>query len=94
MTLASLKVLHIDDDAALARLVQKALGRRGFAVESVRDLPEGLERMAAGDIDVVVLDHYLASGTGISMIEMMKAKKFSPRRSARGSLPIPTSPFS
>ncbi len=62
------KVLQIDDDRALARLVEKALTRRGYQFEHAADAASGLARIARGDIDVVVLDHFLDSGTGISIL--------------------------
>ena len=61
-------VLHIDDDRALARLVEKALTRRGFAYEHASDAEAGFGRIAEGGIDLVVLDHFLGSGTGMSVL--------------------------
>jgi two-component sensor histidine kinase/CheY-like chemotaxis protein len=66
-----LRVLHVDDDPALARLIERALGRRGLTVENVPDIAPGIERIAAGGIDVVVLDHYLASGTGMEFLAQL-----------------------
>lgn len=64
-------ILHIDDDAALVRLVERALTRRGFTVENASDIDTGLERIRAGGLDAVVLDHYLASGTGLTVLQAM-----------------------
>lgn len=66
------RVLQIDDDTALARLVEKALTRRGYEYEHARDAETGLERIAKGDISVVVLDHYLDGGVGLGLIEKLK----------------------
>lgn len=65
------QVLYIDDDPGLARLVQKALERRGYAVELAETGEAGLERIRRGGIDVVGLDHYLPGGTGIDVLEQM-----------------------
>ena len=65
-------VLYIDDDAGLARLVQKALERRGYIVEFATDGKDGLARIRAGGIDVVALDHYLPSGTGLDVLAQME----------------------
>lgn len=70
------RVLQIDDDLALARLVEKALTRRGYAYEHARDARSGLERIAQGGIDVLVLDHFLDGGTGINVIAQLN--EFSP----------------
>ncbi|WIJ26505.1 histidine kinase dimerization/phosphoacceptor domain -containing protein [Devosia sp. RR2S18] len=64
-------VLYIDDDLGLARLVQKAMERRGYAFEHAGTGEEGLERVRAGGIDVVALDHYLPTGTGLDVLEQM-----------------------
>ena len=65
-------VLYIDDDPGLARLVQKALERRGFVFEHAPDGEVGLGRIAQGGIDVVVLDHYLPTGTGLDVLARME----------------------
>ena len=65
------RVLYIDDDPGLARLVQKALERRGYAIELAATGEEGLERIRQGGIDVVGLDHYLPSGTGLDVLAQM-----------------------
>lgn len=64
-------VLYIDDDPGLARLVQRAMERRGFHFEHVTSGDEGLARITAGGIDVVVLDHYLPSGTGLDVLQAL-----------------------
>ncbi|RAI44421.1 histidine kinase dimerization/phosphoacceptor domain -containing protein [Rhodoplanes roseus] len=65
-------VLHVDDDTGLARLVQRALGRRGYAVERVSTAEEGLARLAHGGVDVIVLDHFLPTGTGLDMLAVLQ----------------------
>ena len=65
------RVLYIDDDPGLARLVQKAMERRGFVVEHAPTGEEGLERIRQGGIDVVALDHYLPTGTGLDVLAQM-----------------------
>lgn len=67
------KVLYIDDDPALVRLVQKVLGRRGYDVEHAVDSETGLARLQDGGIDAVALDHYLPTGTGIDLLERLES---------------------
>jgi two-component sensor histidine kinase/CheY-like chemotaxis protein len=62
------RVLYVDDDPALARLVQRALGRRGYEVENVATAAEGLARCAHSGVDVIALDHFLPTGTGLDFI--------------------------
>ena len=49
-------LLYIDDDAALARLVERGLTRLGFTVVHAASGTHGLERLEQGGIDVVALD--------------------------------------
>ena len=63
-----IKVLYVDDDVALVRLVQKALGRAGFEVVHAGNATEALSQIALGGIDVLALDHYLTSGTGLDFL--------------------------
>ncbi len=74
----NLRVLHIDDDEALTRLLSRALGRRGYALENETTGEAGLARIAAGGIDVVVLDHYLEGGTGTWLLERLAASADAP----------------
>ncbi len=64
-------VLYIDDDPGLARLVEKAMQRRGYEFTHARNGEEGLERIRAGGVDVVALDHYLPTGTGLDVLAGM-----------------------
>lgn len=65
------RVLYIDDDPALVRLLHRALERRGYAFEHAGTGEAGLERIAAGDIDVLALDHYLPTGTGLDVLKRL-----------------------
>ncbi len=62
-------LLYIDDDAGLARLVERGLTRLGFAVEHASCGSEGLERLQRGGIDVVALDQYMPGLDGLETLE-------------------------
>ena len=51
-------VLYIDDDEALARLVDRGLTRLGLRVVHAASGQHGLDRLAQGGIDVIALDQY------------------------------------
>jgi two-component sensor histidine kinase/CheY-like chemotaxis protein len=61
-------VLYVDDDPGLARLVEKAMQRRGYLYDHAKSGEEGLDRIRQGGIDVLVLDHYLPTGTGLDVL--------------------------
>ena len=81
------RVLLIDDDAALTRLVSEYLGGAGFAVESCADGAAGLAalRRAAGTgrpFDLLVLDLMLPDTDGLELCRRLRAD------AALGALPI------
>ncbi|MHC1547684.1 sensor histidine kinase [Phyllobacterium sp. K27] len=66
------KILYVDDDPALVRLAQKALGRSGYEIVHADNVIAGLEILGKGDIDVIVLDHYLQTTTGTEFLQTLK----------------------
>ncbi|WP_213774481.1 response regulator [Bradyrhizobium sp. dw_78] len=62
-------LLYIDDDDALARLVERGLTRHGFAVVHATRGDAGLERLQQGGIDVVALDQYMPGLDGLEILE-------------------------
>lgn len=71
-------VLYVDDDPGLARLVQKVMERRGFTFEHVVSGEDGLARISQGGVDVLVLDHYLQSGTGLDVLAALEGREDGP----------------
>jgi two-component sensor histidine kinase len=78
MATPPLSLLYIDDDPGLARLVQKTLGRRGYKVATASTCEQGLSRLAEGAVDVIALDHYLPTGTGLDFLEALQAHASAP----------------
>ncbi len=73
MTSTNVKLLYIDDDPGLARLVQKGLERRGHTVICETDGPSGLTRLGQDDVDLVALDHYMPGQDGLETLEAIHA---------------------
>ncbi|TPQ41177.1 two-component system sensor histidine kinase/response regulator [Bradyrhizobium guangdongense] len=79
-------LLYIDDDAALARLVERGLTRRGYNVILASSGEEGLERIRQGNvqgnveggIDVVALDQYMPGLDGLETLEQIMAIPHAP----------------
>jgi two-component sensor histidine kinase len=72
------RLLYVDDDATLVRLVQRALGRRGYSVEHAATADAALTRLEQGGIDVIALDHYLPTGTGLDLLQELGRRNLSP----------------
>ena len=78
MTDTLIRVLYVDDDVALVRLVQKTLSRRGFEVTHAMNAEEALGHIASGSTQVIALDHYLATGTGLDFLARLASGENSP----------------
>ena len=72
------RILYIDDDPAVRRLVERGLKREGFIIESAEDGESGLDRLTRGGIDVVCLDHELPGGTGLEILQQIRARDDAP----------------
>ena len=72
------RLLYVDDDEALARLVSRGLARQGFDVVHAKNGEAGLARLAEGDIDVVALDQYMPGLDGLETLERIREIPHSP----------------
>ncbi len=66
------KILAIDDERNIRRLIQNELSLEGFQVMTAANGEAGLERFAAGGIDVVLLDIKLPGMSGIQTLRAIK----------------------
>jgi DNA-binding response OmpR family regulator len=71
------RVLLIDDDAALARLVGEYLGAAGFAVEAARDASAGLTLLrraerAGRPFELLILDLMLPDADGLELCRRLR----------------------
>jgi two-component system phosphate regulon response regulator PhoB len=76
------RVLLVDDDAEVCDVVGAMLEAVGFSIESVPTGERALERIAKGDIDMVVLDWTLPTMSGI---ELCRAVRRDP---TYGAIPV------
>lgn len=65
---APIRLLYIDDDRGLSRLVQKELGRHGYDVTCAPDADAGYAALEAGAFDVCALDHYMPGREGLDVL--------------------------
>jgi two-component sensor histidine kinase len=68
MTSTASTLLYIDDDEALARLVDRGLTRLGFNVVHAANGEAGLARLQEGGIDVIALDQYMPGLDGLETL--------------------------
>jgi two-component sensor histidine kinase len=78
MTDAPVRLLYIDDDPALCRLIQKDLARHGYDVTCVHSGDEGLAALAEAAYDIVVLDHHMPERDGLEVLPEILARPEAP----------------
>jgi DNA-binding response OmpR family regulator len=71
------RILVIEDDAAISRVLQLELEHEGYAVEVARDGLSGLER-ALKEPDLIVLDLMLPRMDGMEVCKRVRAKSRVP----------------
>jgi two-component sensor histidine kinase len=72
------RVLYIDDDPGLGRLVERALKPHGFTVVHETSGDAGLARLASERFDAVALDHYMPGKEGLEVLPEIRALPDAP----------------
>lgn len=67
------KVLYIDDDPGIGRLVQKTLQANGFDVELAHSGDDGLNLVRTKPYDIVALDHHMPGKVGLQVLKEIRA---------------------
>jgi two-component system response regulator AtoC len=73
-----IKILVVDDEEPLRRLLKKELARKGFSVEAAPDGKTALKLMEDNSFDVILLDIIMPGIDGISLMKKMKRDPESP----------------
>ena len=66
------RVLMIDDDRKLCRLIRDYLEPMGYEVSMAHSGPEGLERAAAGNLHAIILDVMLPGMDGFEVLKKLR----------------------
>ncbi len=68
------RILYMEDDPGLSRLLQKSLQRRGYTVDIAADGEEGLAKLAASPYDLLLVDYNMPFCGGIDVIRALSAR--------------------
>ncbi len=71
--MAMMRILIVEDEEHLARLVAEVLGREGHAAETAFDGRTGLARALSEDFDLLVLDRMLPDLDGVQVVKRLRA---------------------
>lgn len=74
----SVRILYMEDDAGLARLLQKRLQRQCYSVEIARNGDDGLAKLEQAPYDIVLVDYSMPSCDGIDVLRFLAERKTSP----------------
>jgi len=72
------RILVIDDDAELCKLVARFLDAEGFDVETVRTSRQGVERALSGEHELIVLDVMLPAMDGFEVLRRLRSESRIP----------------
>ncbi|MCK2037540.1 response regulator [Microbacterium sp. SSW1-49] len=70
--------LVVDDDTVTRLVLCHMLQSLGWSVDQVGDVPDALDRLRERDVDLVVADFHLPSGTGIDVLEAAEQRAPAP----------------
>jgi DNA-binding response OmpR family regulator len=69
-----MRVLLVEDEERLARIIVQVLGQERFVVDAVRDGAAGLDAALTGAYDVIILDRMLPTLDGASIVREMRVE--------------------
>ena len=72
------RILLVEDEEKLARMVELELRYEGYEVEKAFDGRTGLERALAGDFDLILLDIMLPALSGMEVLRRLRKERQTP----------------
>lgn len=69
-----MKILIIEDEPSLRKLIQLSLEKERYIVEVAGDLKSALQKTEEYDYDCILLDVMLPDGSGLTLLEELKEK--------------------
>ncbi len=70
-----LKICIVDDEKTFATLLKQSLQRKGHVVDTAYTAKSGLEKILAGNFDLIILDMQLPDGSGLDVLKHIRAKR-------------------
>jgi two-component system response regulator AtoC len=64
-------ILYVDDEATVGLILQDTLERAGHTAIGARNVPEALQILPRGDIDLIISDYRMPGLTGLELLAML-----------------------
>jgi response regulator RpfG family c-di-GMP phosphodiesterase len=68
------RILVVDDEPNICRLLQRYLGRLGYSVETAGCVPDALESLTASSFDLVLTDLRLPGPSGLDLLVEVRSR--------------------
>lgn len=70
-----IRILYMEDNPALARLLQKSLQRKGYAVDIAADGLAGLAMLEGASYELILVDYEMPACDGLEVIDALVARR-------------------
>ena len=72
-----MRILVVEDDKDLNRVISKRLENEGYSIDRCYDGCEALDYISAGEFDAIVMDIMMPRMSGIEVLKEIRSKEFS-----------------
>ena len=71
------RILIVEDDPALRRILERRLAHEGYAVDACADGAEGLDFALCAEYDGIVLDIMMPGMDGLTLLRTLRARRYA-----------------
>ena len=71
---AAIRILYMEDDPGLSRLLQKRLREKGYAVDTASNGEEGLAMVESSPFDLLLVDYNMPGCGGIEVLRTLTSR--------------------
>jgi DNA-binding NtrC family response regulator len=69
-------ILHVDDEPSISLILQDTLERAGHTPVSARSVPEALQVLARGEVDLIISDYRMPGLTGLEFLSLLQREGY------------------
>ena len=69
-------ILHVDDEPSIGLILQDTLERAGHQATGVRSVPEALQVLARGQVDLIISDYRMPGLTGLEFLSLLQREDY------------------